>query len=144
MARLGAVGDIAARAPSGAREQRRGEQRQGERPIQPLSEHGVGEPGREQLALPSPAPKRRAPGASRQGAPREGKDLRRGERRRSGAAGARLGGVDRLLQRLVVRDPQDLGGGVERRTPMPHRAGGQFPPGEQDASPPVRDRRPAG
>ena len=130
---LGVVGRVfeAARAPSGAREQRRGEQGESERPFQPLRQHGIGEPGREQLALPSPAAKRRAPGARRQGAPGEGKDLRRGERRRSVASGARLGGVDRLLQRLVMRDPQNLGGGVERRTPMPRRACGQFPPGEQ-------------
>ena len=46
-----------------------------------------------------------------------------------------LGGVDRLLQRLVVRDPQDLGGGGERLPPMPDRAGGEFPPGEE---PPAR------
>jgi len=50
------------------------------------------------------------------------------------AFGARLGGVDRLLQRLVVRDPQGGGGGVERRTPMPHRASGQFPPGDEPPS----------
>src|SRR5271165_2046899 len=65
-----------------------------------------------QLALPSPAAKRLAPGARPQGAPREAEEASRGERRRPMAFGARLGGVDRLLQRLVVRDPQGGGGGV--------------------------------
>src|SRR5271169_2046076 len=71
-----------------------------------------------QAASSSPSPPRLpglAPGALRQNAPGEGKNLRRGERGRSFASGARLGGVDRLLQRPVMRDPQNLGGGVKRR-----------------------------
>ncbi len=131
---LGAVADIAAFASFGAREQRRGEQGERERPFQPLREDGVGEPRREQLALPSPAPRRPAPGARRQGAPREAEDARRGGRRRPMASGARLGSVDHLLQGVVVRDPENLGGGVERRTPMPQRARGQFPPGDEPPS----------
>jgi len=75
-----------------------------------------------------------APGVRRQGAPGESEDLRRGEGRRPAAGGARLGGVDRLLQGFVVRDSQNLGGGVERRTPMPRRARRQFPPGDERPS----------
>ena len=60
--------------------------------------------------------------------------MRRGERRRPGAGGAGLGGVDRLLQRLVVRNPEDLGGGGERGPPLPGRAGGELPPGEKEPS----------
>ena len=72
-----------------------------------------------------------ARGVRRQGAADEGKNLRRGERRRPIASGARLGGFDRPSQRPVICDPQDRGGGVERRTPLPCRVRGQFPPDEQ-------------
>ena len=93
-----ALGVVARGGRPGAGEQRRGEQRQGERPFEALRQHAIGEPRREQLALPSPAAQGLAPGALRQGPSREGEDLRRGERRRSLFPGARLGGVDRLLQ----------------------------------------------
>ena len=134
---------IARRARPGAGEQRRGEQRQGERPFEALRQHAIGEPRREQLALPSPAAQGLAPGALRQGAPREGKDLRRGERRRS-IAPARLGGVDRLLQRLVVRDPQDLGGGGEKIAANALSSGRRAPARRGAAVPRARDRRPDG
>ena len=93
--------------------------------------HGVGQPGREQFALPSPAAQRQAPGVRRQGASGEAENLRRGERRRAIPSGARLGDFDRLLQGLVMRDPKNLDGGAERRTPLPCRARGQIPPGAQ-------------
>ena len=133
--RLGAVGGLrAARAPSAAGEQRRGEQGQRERPFQPLREHGVGEPGREQLALPSPAAKRRRP------AP----DVR--ARRARANARAAANGAGRapaaqasaassgLFQRFVVRNPENLGGGGQRGPPLPGRAGGELPAGEKEPS----------
>ncbi len=126
-----AVGDIAPHAATSTREQRRGEQGERERPFEALGEHGIGKPGRDQLALPSPAPRPPPPGALRQGAPRQAEDARRGERRRPAAGGARLGAVDRLLQGLVLRDPQDLGGDRDRGPPLTGRAGDQLPPGEQ-------------
>ena len=56
---LGTIAGIASLMSFGSRVQRRGEHRECERPIKPLSEHGVGEPRRQRLALPSPAPQRR-------------------------------------------------------------------------------------
>ena len=75
----------ARRRAAGAGTQMRGEQGERERPIQPLSEHGVGEPRRERLALPSPAPQRRAP------RPRSGRPRQRRKRapRRTAPAGRR-------------------------------------------------------
>ena len=106
--RLGAVGESSPpRARVRAREQCRGEQGERERPIQPLSEHGVGEPRRERLALPSPAAKRRAPGARRQRAPRHSENSRRGERRRPGVGAAGLGRLDAPLPALRRGEPRE-------------------------------------
>ena len=88
-----------------------------------------------QAASSSPSPPRPPsdgpPVARRQGAPGEGKGPRRGERRRPAASGAIPGGVDRHLQRLVVWDPQNRGGGLDRGPPLPGRATDELPPGEQ-------------
>ena len=119
---------------SGAGQQRRGEQRQRERPVEPLRQHGIGQPGGEQFALPSPAPERRAPGAGGQGAPRLGESVRGGERRRPGGGGARLGRLERLFQRFVVSNPENLGGGGNRGPPLPGRTGGELPAGEKEPS----------
>jgi len=67
----------------------------------------------------------------REGALREAEDLRGGERPRPAAAGARLAGVDHLMQRLVMRNSQDLGRDLDRLRPHPGRAGDERPPGEQ-------------
>ena len=58
-------------------------------------------------------------------------DASRGERRGPAAAGANLGGLDRHLQRLVVCDPQNRGGGLDRGPPLPGRATDELPPGEE-------------
>ena len=105
-----------------------------ERPIQPLGEHRVGEPGRQQLALPSPAPRRRAPGARGQGPPSQGESARGGERRRPGGGGAGLGRLDGLFQRFVVSNPENFGGGVKRGAPLAGRALAKLPAGEKEPS----------
>ena len=133
MARLAALGDIAPRAPC-VREQRRGEQGERERPLEALGQHAIGEPGREQLALPSPAARRLASGARGQRSPSEGESARGGERREPGAGGAGLGRLDGLFKRFVVRNLENLGGGGKRGAPLPGRAGGELPPGEEELS----------
>ena len=134
--RLAAVGEVvdAARARSGAREQLPRRAREGERPIQPLSEHGVGEPGRAAPRPPLPGPSGDGRPRRGQSAPRQGESARGGERRRPGAGDAGLGRLERLFQRFVVRNPENLGGGGKRGPPLPGRAGGELPPGEKDLS----------
>ena len=123
-----AVYRVPGRAPARGREQRRGEQRQRERPFQFLGENGIGEPGREQFALRCPA------AVAPEGAAGELERPRGGERRRPGAGGAGLGGLDRRLQRVVAGEVQGRGGDRDRGSPSSYGSGGERAPGPQPAS----------
>ena len=140
--RLRAVGDVAARAPPGAREQRRGEQRQRERPFQPLGEHGVGEPGREQFALPSPAGAARRPASGRaaRGRRRARRRTAPGDRPAAQASAASIASCNASSRGT----PKNLGGGVERLSAIARPSARRAPARRGAGVPPARDRRPAG
>ena len=129
--RCGAVADIDDVAPARGREQRRGEQRQRERPFQLLGENGIGEPGREEFALRCPAPA----GGRRQRATRQLMGARGRERRQARTGDASLGGGDRRLQRSSsdgIR--KSFGGARDRGAPLSGRSGRERAPGQQPAS----------
>ena len=108
--------------------------REGERPFEPLRQHGSRR-ARPRAARP-PLPGRPGTGAGACVRARRARAKTCAAANGAGrlAAGAGLGGVDRLLQRLVMRNPQNLGGDGERGPPMPGRATDEFPPGDEPPS----------